>query len=346
MKNMFIVKREWSLLFFLPLVFVIAQAWSIPNKSNAPTKTKSISTSAAVVSLIKICGGASTFEDSAASCYPENLQVRFEEECSGDVPMNVFLTNLHPDPAEDVLYDLPANVPDIYVQHEVSPGEFQINGPFNQAMVKGKVLTISGEHVPVFGIDIGLYTTATNEVGCTPGQQSTEHFPIAIRLMRQVGADNYELYPLAEHSNVGSGIFSCDVFLETHCICYGGTCLNDGYPNYEPDVCMVCECKEGEKPEDRLTAPNDITAKGVSDVSLSPNPFKEYFTLSFNLKKAETTQISILDFQGKEMTVTSLDLAEGQQNHRIETNGYPAGIYYLQLIASNQRITKKLIVLK
>ena len=351
MKNKFIVKREWSLLFCLLLVLVIAQAWSIPNKSNAPVKTNTptiATASTAAVSLIKICGGASTFEEGAVGCSSADLQVRLEEQCQGDVPMNVFLTNIHPNPEENTLYDLPTDIPAIYTMHEAAPGNFIIDGPHTQAMLKGKIPTTSGGHVPVFGIDIGLYTTATNEVGCEAGVPSIESFPIVVRIMQKVGTDSYDYYPLSNHADPNNGIFSCDVFLETHCVCYGGTCLNEGIPDYNPNVCMVCECKEDVKTEDKIAAPSDVTlaeTKGISDVSLSPNPFKENFTLSFELEKAENVQIRIIDFQGKEMKAASLDLTEGSQSQRFNTKGYPSGIYYLQMIAGNQQITKKLIVI-
>lgn len=76
-----------------------------------------------------------------------------------------------------------------------------------------------------------------------------------------------------------------------------------------------------------------------SDLTLSPNPFSDRLTVSFNLKKAGSYDLSIIDMMGRTMEKHRyLTAAEG--SHTVSNLGLnlAPGIYFLQIQSADQQI--------
>jgi subtilisin family serine protease len=95
---------------------------------------------------------------------------------------------------------------------------------------------------------------------------------------------------------------------------------------------------------------NIESAESYENIQLfqnQPNPFKDFTSLSFQLKQSQTVKITILDGQGKQL----LDLGEqsysgGNHSVEVDLSDFEAGIYYYQLTSENQCYSAKLVLVK
>ncbi|HAP34402.1 MAG TPA: hypothetical protein DCQ28_00080, partial [Bacteroidetes bacterium] len=79
-----------------------------------------------------------------------------------------------------------------------------------------------------------------------------------------------------------------------------------------------------------------------------PNPFNPSTTIEFTLPTTGRTTLKIFSMLGHEMmTLVDKELSSGTA-HRYELNAeqFPSGIYFYQLVQGNQRIVKRMMLLK
>lgn len=86
-----------------------------------------------------------------------------------------------------------------------------------------------------------------------------------------------------------------------------------------------------------------LSADGVL---LFPNPARERFTLAFASKEAGRGTLSIMDISGREVSVSDVQIQEGENHLSSSTSQLQNGIYLVQLKTGKETVTKKMIVSK
>ncbi len=76
-------------------------------------------------------------------------------------------------------------------------------------------------------------------------------------------------------------------------------------------------------------------------VTVYPNPFMDYFTVTISNSLEEVATIRIVTLLGQQ--VYQNQLAPFQNEKTISFGSYPPGTYIIQLVSSSQTITKKII---
>lgn len=100
-------------------------------------------------------------------------------------------------------------------------------------------------------------------------------------------------------------------------------------------------------PQPTISIPeaNEVVNKEVkekAEVNIFPNPTNGQFSLVLDKKLAETTQrIRIVNLLGQE--IQSID-TQNMERLEIDLNGHAKGVYYIQIITPEQRITKNIIL--
>jgi hypothetical protein len=83
-----------------------------------------------------------------------------------------------------------------------------------------------------------------------------------------------------------------------------------------------------------------------------PNPFNPITTIKFTIPAVETghapsVQLKVYDILGKQITTLVNDeLSEGEYGVTFDTSGLSSGIYFYQLIAGSNVLTKRMVLLK
>jgi hypothetical protein len=79
-----------------------------------------------------------------------------------------------------------------------------------------------------------------------------------------------------------------------------------------------------------VTSVDDTRVPGVTLISNYPNPFNEFTNIKFKTAGGHSL-IQIMDAQGRVIkTLHDRDTTPGEYNIRFETNGLPAGLYYMR----------------
>jgi hypothetical protein len=79
-----------------------------------------------------------------------------------------------------------------------------------------------------------------------------------------------------------------------------------------------------------------------------PNPFNPTTTISFNLDKSETVNMSIFDLNGMEVfeVINNQFYSAGQHSINIDSVELSSGLYFYQLRSGKNISTKKMLLLK
>ncbi|MBC8172431.1 MAG: T9SS type A sorting domain-containing protein [Chitinophagales bacterium] len=96
----------------------------------------------------------------------------------------------------------------------------------------------------------------------------------------------------------------------------------------------------------RLSAVNSIENISSTKVSIYPNPAKEVTYTSLSFSKPTNVVMQVIDMNGKIVAERNYGSLDGDQILPINTMNFSAGIYQIQVIAGDETITKKLMVLK
>ncbi|MEK7256535.1 MAG: T9SS type A sorting domain-containing protein, partial [Bacteroidota bacterium] len=81
-------------------------------------------------------------------------------------------------------------------------------------------------------------------------------------------------------------------------------------------------------------------------LSLSPNPARQEMNVRFDASMEQECQLFVTDQAGKIMREELVNISEGENNHLLNVEDLPAGMYFLLLRAGENRITEKFVVLK
>lgn len=82
----------------------------------------------------------------------------------------------------------------------------------------------------------------------------------------------------------------------------------------------------------------------MEDVSYYPNPNNGRFNLKFDLKNKGTTAVRVLDAQGKEVFVDTVEKLAGTYEREIDLTPFGRGLFFLQVAQGNRYHTKKIVV--
>ncbi|KAA3648556.1 MAG: T9SS C-terminal target domain-containing protein [Bacteroidetes bacterium] len=84
-----------------------------------------------------------------------------------------------------------------------------------------------------------------------------------------------------------------------------------------------------------------------TEIAVFPNPASEYTYIKLNLNSAEFVEIELLDLTGKLVLSKNFGvLGKGAQTLNIDINGFKSGIYFFRIGIGQQKIMKKISVLK
>ena len=78
-----------------------------------------------------------------------------------------------------------------------------------------------------------------------------------------------------------------------------------------------------------------------------PNPFRDQFTIRFNLPKSSMVTINIYDSKGALVKkVQNRTMNKGEQQINVDGLEWTKGLYFCELIINNQRIVRKMVLQK
>lgn len=96
--------------------------------------------------------------------------------------------------------------------------------------------------------------------------------------------------------------------------------------------------------KDNITTSIELDKDNLTLFKLFPNPCAERLNVVFELEKASETQLNIRDLQGRIVHQLSLGRLQGFQQIQLQSLTLPAGIYSVELLFEDQRLSQKLIV--
>jgi serine protease AprX len=88
----------------------------------------------------------------------------------------------------------------------------------------------------------------------------------------------------------------------------------------------------------------DISDTLIANVSVWPNPVNEKLYFSFNPDQSKS-KISLYNLLGKIIHQENLETNSNKVEHSINTENYPRGIYFLNIVNGNSSINKKIIII-
>lgn len=87
-----------------------------------------------------------------------------------------------------------------------------------------------------------------------------------------------------------------------------------------------------------------VAAQSLSAFTVSPNPAGADATLLMDAKKASSAQMVITDMTGRVVKTASLDLKSGINAYSLNTANWAAGIYAVQVIGQDWKLSNRLVV--
>lgn len=87
-----------------------------------------------------------------------------------------------------------------------------------------------------------------------------------------------------------------------------------------------------------------VAAQSLNAFAVSPNPASADATLMLDAKKATTAQMIVTDMAGRTVQTASLDLKGGINAYSINTSAWPAGIYAVQVVAQDWKVSSRVVV--
>ncbi len=160
------------------------------------------------------------------------------------------------------------------------------------------------------------------------------------------------LYPILDESDSNTGIFSCEIFMETHCACIGNGACNPFAPEHMPDYSfgLGIECNCSGK-SNGISSPGKTNAFDErfmdADLEISPNPFRDFVQVRIDaIDDNREFHIRMFDSMGKTVHDQQYKGVRGRNNFKINTSLLTQGVYYFLIDNGNYRKTEKLILMK
>jgi hypothetical protein len=82
----------------------------------------------------------------------------------------------------------------------------------------------------------------------------------------------------------------------------------------------------------------------IPEITVSPNPVKDWLTLNFKVPVAGNAAINISDLTGKQILSTTIDLPSAGASHKMNLSGLKPGVYILTFLNNQVRTVKKIVI--
>jgi hypothetical protein len=112
------------------------------------------------------------------------------------------------------------------------------------------------------------------------------------------------------------------------------------------DFCANASTGARAPSQEAQTTPIVDQTLSIADVNLFPNPVKEELTLAFTLAVEGQVNVLIQHANGQIMSQQQWQAKEGTEVRQFDTRSMAPGVYMLHLIADQERITKKFVVVR
>lgn len=93
------------------------------------------------------------------------------------------------------------------------------------------------------------------------------------------------------------------------------------------------------------TSVDDLLADGTS-LELFPNPARQSFNLTFNLKRGAEAQVALYDLAGRKVLGETQTLSAGNQKLTYQTEGLTEGMYFLHLSIDGQAFRPEKVIIE
>ncbi len=114
---------------------------------------------------------------------------------------------------------------------------------------------------------------------------------------------------------------------------------------FNPNGVIGYECIDRTLQSCIITNVNELTNNENSNLSAFPNPFNISTTLSFNLEKSETVNLTIYDLSGRKiLSVFKGNILSGKQEIQLDVKDFSKGIYIAEIGTSSHSFKTKLII--
>lgn len=82
----------------------------------------------------------------------------------------------------------------------------------------------------------------------------------------------------------------------------------------------------------------------LAEVSLYPNPAREYITVSVEAGQSQQVQLEVLDALARRISVTTQALQAGRQEVRLPLDKLPNGLYFVRVQGATERSTQRFVI--
>ena len=86
--------------------------------------------------------------------------------------------------------------------------------------------------------------------------------------------------------------------------------------------------------------------RSIADINLFPNPTQDELTLAFTLSAAGQVNVMVQHANGQLVSQLQWQAKEGTEVRQLNTSDLAPGVYVLHLLADQERITKKFVVVR
>ncbi len=151
----------------------------------------------------------------------------------------------------------------------------------------------------------------------------------------------YGYYPVIDYASP-TELFSCEIFAFTSCAC-NNSCSTI-IPSFTSTNQCDCNPPEDENPINEDDDENEgFNSQGngefldnSNEISASPNPFKSTITLNYQTIAEEQLNISLFNISGQKVVNWQEKVYKGNNALSLSIQNIPVGIYFIQVINSQQ----------
>lgn len=86
--------------------------------------------------------------------------------------------------------------------------------------------------------------------------------------------------------------------------------------------------------------------EGLTALRVFPNPFSNNTSIEFNLKNQMELTISLVDVNGKVVSLTNREFQAGRNRYEVDSSDLSAGVYFLRLLSEEGQQTLRISVVK
>lgn len=129
-----------------------------------------------------------------------------------------------------------------------------------------------------------------------------------------------------------AGVFDVKIFVTVHFFAFGS---NQSLPyNFEGYTLEVI----GE------TKVNEVLSSNLSLSQNTPNPANDFTTVGFQVAQSQDVTFTIFNLVGEVVFKKDIKAKKGDNQFRIDTNGFETGVYLYTIQTNDKKLTRKMII--